>query len=137
MPESVSVNWYCWIDALAGDALALHLDALGQRELDGVRVAQGEDDLAALHVGLVADADHVHLLGEPFGHADDGVVGERAGQAVVGGVKSSDARSACNCPSSSLNVTPSGIGVRSVPFGPFTSSSRSLGSSPSRPSEPR
>src|SRR5579885_28676 len=67
---------------LRRDALALHVNAFGQRELNRVRVTQREDDLAALHVRLVADADHVHLLREPFGHADDRVVGERAGQAV-------------------------------------------------------
>src|SRR2546423_3022100 len=68
--------------ALGRDALALHLDAFGQGELYRVRVAQREDDLLALHVRLVADADHVHFLREPFGHADDGVVGERAGEAA-------------------------------------------------------
>src|SRR3712207_9428954 len=35
---------------LGRDALAPRLDALGQGELDGVRVAQGEDDLPPLHV---------------------------------------------------------------------------------------
>src|SRR5205085_10684516 len=38
--------------AFRRDALRLHIDAFWQRELDGVRVAEGEDDSLALHVRL-------------------------------------------------------------------------------------
>ena len=68
--------------AFRRDALALHVNALRQGELHGVRVAQGEDDLAPLYVCLVADADQVHPLREALGHTDDGVVGKRAGQSM-------------------------------------------------------
>src|SRR5690349_659666 len=51
-----------------------------------MRVTEREDDLLALHVGLVTDADDVHLFAEPFGHADDRVVCQRAGEPVQGGL---------------------------------------------------
>ena len=74
MPETVDVGLLVHRD----------LDPLGDRELDGVRVAEGEDDLAPLDRGLVADADDVELLGEALGHALDGVLGQGPGQAVEG-----------------------------------------------------
>src|SRR5438045_4218438 len=47
-----------------------------------MRVAEREDDLLALHVGLVTDADDVHLFAEAFGDADDRVIGQRARESV-------------------------------------------------------
>jgi hypothetical protein len=43
-----------------------------------MRIAEREDDLLALHVGLVTNTDHIHLLAEARRHANDGVVCQRA-----------------------------------------------------------
>ena len=76
MPEMV--RWVCF-------GIDRDLDAGGQRKLDGVRVAEGEDHhVLALHLGAVADADDVELLGPAGGDAGDGVEDQRAGQAVEG-----------------------------------------------------
>ena len=60
--------------ALGGQTLGLGFDPLRQRELNRMRVTQGEDNLAALHVCLVTNSDNIHLPAEPFGNTDDGVV---------------------------------------------------------------
>ena len=78
MPETV--RWVCF-------GSMVDLDAGGQRELDRVRVAEGEDDhVLALQLGAVADADDVELLRPAVGDAFDGVEDERAGEAVEGGL---------------------------------------------------
>ena len=60
----------------------------GQRELDRVRVAEGEDDHAlALELGAIADADDVELLGPAGGDAGDGVEDQRASEAVEPGLR--------------------------------------------------
>ena len=60
------------------------VDPFRDRELDGVRVAELEHDLAALHLGAVTDADDVELALEALAHALDVVRHERAHQAVKG-----------------------------------------------------
>ncbi len=47
-----------------------------------MRITQRENNLAALHVGFVAHADHIHLLGKSLRHALDGIVRQRARQTV-------------------------------------------------------
>ena len=64
--------------ALGRHTFRFRVDFGRQRKLDRMRVAEREDDLLALHVGLVTDADDVHLRAETFGHADDGIVCQRA-----------------------------------------------------------
>src|SRR5262245_40100902 len=74
------------VDARHGHAVGLgvhrDLDPARDRVHHGMRVAQREHDLRALDVGLVADTDDVQLLAEPLGDAADGVVGQRAREAV-------------------------------------------------------
>src|SRR5260370_43857 len=77
------------VDAGDGEVCLLgvdgDLDAGGQGELDGVRVAEGEyDHVLALHLGAVPDADDVDVLGPAGGDAGDGVIDQRAGEAVEG-----------------------------------------------------
>src|SRR3712207_6052338 len=67
---------------LGRDALCTSIYAFGERELNRVRIAEREDNLLALYVRLVADADHVHLLREAFGHAHYGVVSQGACEPV-------------------------------------------------------
>src|SRR5512135_647677 len=60
----------------------VHRHALGHRERDLVREADAEDDVLPLHLGLEADPDEVDLALEALGHAEDGVLDERAVEAV-------------------------------------------------------
>src|SRR5260221_6522016 len=68
--------------ALGRHALGFGFDAFGQGELDRMRVAQRENNLAALHVGLITDADDVHLPRKAFGNSANRVVGQRPRQAM-------------------------------------------------------
>ena len=88
-----------------------------------MRITKRENNLLALHVGLVTNADHVHLLAEAFGDADDGVVGQRARQTMQ---RRLIVRSALGAQLFAFELETdarSGIGVFRLPFGPFTSSS--------------
>ena len=73
------------VDAGHGDVRLLvdrDLDPVGDVEHHRVRVAEREDDLLALDLGAVADADDVEVLAEALGHALDGVGDEAAREAV-------------------------------------------------------
>ena len=50
-----------------------------------MRVAQVEHHAPFLQLDLVADADYVQLACEPFGHARDGVLQQRARKPVQRG----------------------------------------------------
>src|SRR5262249_51451738 len=68
----------------AGRLRYLELDAVGRLHADGMAETERELDRAvALRGGAVADADNLELLGEALRHADDHVVDERTGQAVL------------------------------------------------------
>ena len=66
----------------------LHVDAIGQKELDRMRIAQSEGRDPALDVGAVSDADDVQFAVNPRRDTLNGVGGERAGQSVQRGVLS-------------------------------------------------
>ena len=79
-------------DLLLGDALDGDVRIVGHLEADvlrglvdhGVGVAQGEIEVLALERGTVADARELELLLKTGGHADDHVVEQRAGEALLG-----------------------------------------------------
>src|SRR5687767_11731313 len=56
-------------DEHLGRALGREGDALGRGELDGVRVAELQDELLAVHVGAVAGAGDLERLPEARAHA--------------------------------------------------------------------
>src|SRR5262249_4164126 len=58
------------------------VESLRDVEHDRMRVAEREDDLLALQLGAVADADDVELLLEAFGDAEDRVGDEAAREPV-------------------------------------------------------
>ncbi len=60
----------------------LEIHAVGQQDLDGVRIAQREGGDLALDVGAVADADDIQLPGESGRNALHRVGGQRARQPV-------------------------------------------------------
>src|ERR671933_2663171 len=64
----------------------LELDALRRLDGDGMRVAQGELEVAALELRAVADALDLERLGEAGRDALDHVGDQRAGQPVQGAV---------------------------------------------------
>src|SRR6266481_6223539 len=49
-----------------------------------MRVPQREDNFSALHVGLVTDADHIHLPGKACGDSLNRVIRQRASQSMKG-----------------------------------------------------
>src|SRR5215470_3565496 len=60
-----------------------HGDAIGQRELDGMRIAQREyHRVLALQFRAIADADDFQFLGPAFGHTVYSVVDQRADKPV-------------------------------------------------------
>src|SRR3990172_412307 len=67
-------------------ALDLELDARRRRHLHGPGVADGQDQVAPLHLGAVAHALQLQRLGEPFADADYHVLDEGTGQPVGGAV---------------------------------------------------
>src|SRR5262249_7064587 len=74
------------IDAGHGDVrLLLDGDVDSRRDVEHhrVRVAKREDDLLALHLGAIADADDVEFLLEPFGDPRDRVGDQCARKAVI------------------------------------------------------
>src|SRR5216683_5660526 len=70
--------------SLGRQTLGLCVDAFGQRKLNRMRITESENDFAALHVGLITDSDHIHLFAEALSNSLNGVVGQRARQAMEG-----------------------------------------------------
>src|SRR3990172_480977 len=74
------------VDAAHGDARLLRVHvrghALGERERDGVRVAEDEVQLLPLRLGLEADPVDLQRPLVPLHHALDGVLDQGAGEAV-------------------------------------------------------
>ena len=62
--------------------LDFDLDGLGFCNLNRVREAQGQDQLAALLCAAVANALDLQVLAEAFGNTDNHVVDVGAGQAM-------------------------------------------------------
>ena len=58
------------------------LNSFGNRKLDGVRIAEREDNILALHLRAIADADDIEILLESLGDARDGVRHQGARQTV-------------------------------------------------------
>src|SRR5258708_5387704 len=71
--------------SLGSQTLSFCFDALGQRKLDRMRIPESENDLAALHVGLVTNAYHIHLFGKALSDSLNRVVGQCARQGVTQG----------------------------------------------------
>src|ERR1700728_3467089 len=58
------------------------LNSFRTRKLDRVRIAERQDQVLALHLGAIADADDVEVLLESGGDAGDGVGDQRAGETM-------------------------------------------------------
>src|SRR5437773_7644057 len=72
--------------SLGREALGFSFDSFGQGKLNWMRVTQREDDFATLHIGLVTNSYHIHLLGKAFRDALDRVVGQSSRQAMKRGL---------------------------------------------------
>jgi hypothetical protein len=85
------------------------VDPLRDVEHRRMRVAEREDDLLALELRAVADADDVELALEAVDDAGDGVGDEAAGQAVkLASSGSSPTVLAVSVPSASAKLIPAG-----------------------------
>ena len=103
------------------------VDPRGDVEHHRVRVAEREDDLLALDLRAVADADDVELALEAVGHAGHGVGDQAPGQTVKlrRAPGSSLARVATQMPVGELEVDAARERLPSLPFGPCTSTAPS------------
>src|SRR5690606_1159637 len=90
-PEGADVRRHL-ADGLLVDAADLDLrglrrgqgDALEGLDHDGVREAEAQLEVLALHLAAEADAVDLQVAGVTLRHADDGVLDQRAGEAVLG-----------------------------------------------------
>ena len=97
----------------------LQIDAVGQQNFDGVRIAERERRDLALDVGAVADADDVELARESGRDALHGIGGQRARQPVQRGVLIGCRARVRACRRPARRVMPCGNRNRQLALGTF------------------
>jgi hypothetical protein len=59
-----------------------HLNAFGNRKLDGMRIPEREDDIFALHFSAITNANNIELFFEAFGDALDRIGDQSSRQSM-------------------------------------------------------